>query len=323
MTHRTSVGFLVVVLSLVGARAADAQAWVPAKGEGTVSVLFQDLFVEHHLTASGAKQDRGEIHSNNLLVDLSYGVTDRLAVTLALPYIRTTYTGNARHPSDQDDGSAHQAFQDVRFGVRYNLVDGPLAITPFVGTSVPTHSYEYFAHAAYGPRVREFEIGTYIARIVAVGSRDAFVQARYSYGFPEEIAGVSRHRSSLDLEVGYFLSPAIRVFALGTGLKTHGGIDVPDAGWRALPVPYQQHHDRISRVEMFDVGGGMQVSINNSFEVFGSFVTTVAGENAHALARGLTVGASWSFGGGLPPLVAAVSGDGDSKRLLIKCLCQK
>ena len=113
-----------------------------------------------------------------------------------------------------DDGTPHSAFQDVRFAARFNVLDGPVTITPFVGTSVPSHSYEYFAHAAYGPRVRELEVGAYVGRIVPVGPRRAFVQARYGYGFLDEIVGIERSRSSLDVEVGYFFSPRVRMFAV-------------------------------------------------------------------------------------------------------------
>ena len=305
-----------------------AQAWVPSRGEGSVSILFQDLFVENHLTATGEKQARGEIHSNNLTADVSYGLTDRLALTLAVPYIRTRYSGAARHPSDMDDGTPHSAFQDVRFPARFNVLDGPVTITPFVGTSVPSHSYEYFAHAAYGPRVRELEVGAYVGRIVPVGRRPAFVQARYAYGFLEEIVGIERSRSSLDVEVGYFFSPRVRAFVLGAGQKTHGGVDLPDAGWRAMPDYQQEHHDRIGRIDIFDVGGGVQMSLTRSVEVFGSFMTTLAGENAHSLARGVTVGASWSFGRGVPSLIASAARkagktDPPTERQMIRCLCQK
>ncbi|HEY7499011.1 MAG TPA: hypothetical protein VH740_10875 [Vicinamibacterales bacterium] len=307
------------------ARAAEAQAWVPEQGEGSVSVLYQDLFVRNHLTADGVFQDNGHIQTNNLIMDVTYGVTDRLAVTAALPFIRTRYTGARPHPTVQDDGTPHSGFQDFRFGARYNLVDGPVAITPFIGTTIPSHGYEYFAHAAYGTRVRELEIGTYVAHALSAGLPHTFVQARYAFGFPQEIAGVSRHRSTLDVEVGYFVTPSIRVFTMGTGLKTHGGVDLPPAGYSALPPDIRQHHDRVARIESLDVGGGAQISVTKSIDLFGSFMRTIAGRNGHALSRGLTIGASWSFGkSGLAPLADAdTQVETRTKESLIRCLCQK
>ena len=188
---------------------------------------------------------------------------------------------------------------------------------------MPSHSYEYFAHAALGTRVRELEVGSYVARTLGPALPRAFVQARYGYSFAQPIEGIHHDRSSLDIEVGYILTPAVRMFAVSTGQKTHGGIDTPDAGWRALPANLGPHHDRLARLEMLDFGGGVQVSLTRSLDVFGSFMTTTAGRNSHALARGLTVGASWSFGGGMPSLVVSAGPDGEPTKVLARCLCQK
>jgi hypothetical protein len=307
------------VFTVLSARAVEAQAWVPSKGEGSAAILYQDSLVEDHLLASGARQDRGQIRSNNLLFDVTYGLTDRIALTLGVPFVRSRYTGAFPHPSPQDDGEAHSGFQDLRFGLRYNILQGPLAITPFVGTNMPTHKYATFSHAAFGPRVRELEVGAYVGRLLSPRLPDAFIQARYGYSFAQRIVGVHHDRSNLDLEIGYFVTPAVRIFALGAGQKTHGGIDLPDAGWRSLPPDQGPHHDRIARVDMLDAGGGVQISLTKSIEVFGSYMTTLAGRNGHALERAITIGASWSFerGGDLLGTPA------DTGQSMVKRLCQK
>ena len=322
--RRTAITIALAACSFAaGSGPVLAQAWVPAQGEGAVSVLYQDLFVKDHFLAGGGRVDRGHIRSNNLLLDVTYGITDDLTVALAVPFVRTRYSGGAPHPTEQDNGEPHSGFQDLRFGARYKLFDGPVTITPFVGTTVPSHGYEYFAHAAYGTRVRELEVGSYVARMVGARLPGVFVQARYSYAFAQRIAGIDHDRSSLDLEVGYFVRPALRVFVLGTGQKTHGGIDTPDAGWRAMPANLAPHHDRVARLEMLDLGGGAQFSVTRSIDVFGSFVTTLAGRNSHALARGLTIGASWGFG--RKPSIGSLGGDaaGEPLTVLPRCLCQK
>jgi hypothetical protein len=326
MPTMTHCRLIVLGLALLGCSATDAtaQAWLPPKGEGAVSVLYQNLFTRDHFLAGGGRVDRGQIQSHNLLVDMTYGLTDRMALTMAAPFIRSRYSGSAPHPRAQDNGETHSAFQNLRFGLRYNLVDtDAVTITPFVGTNVPTHNYEYFAHAAYGTRVRELDVGAYVARTLGPALPNAFVQARYAYSFAERIEDIHHDRSNLDLEVGYLLTPTVRVFVVGAGQKTHGGIDTPDAGWRAMPANLAEHHDRVARLDMLDFGGGIQVSLTRSVEVFGSFTTTTAGRNSHALARGITMGASWSFGRGVPGLAAAVSKEREPKKILLKCLCQK
>jgi len=302
-----------------GVPAAYAQAWVPLKGEGSVSILYQDLYVEDHLRANGSREDRGQVSSQGLLFDATYGLTDRLAVTLGAPVVRARYTGRAPHPNVQDNGASHAGFQDIRLGVRYNLVRGPVTVTPFVGTNMPSHAYQTFAHAAFGRRVRELELGVYVGRIVSPRLPNAFAQARYSYSFAEHLVGIRHDRSTLDLEVGYFVTPKLRVFGLGVGQKTHGGIDLPDAGWRALPLDQQPNHDRIARTDLLDTGGGVQVSISRSVDVFGSYMTTIAGRNGHALKRGVTVGMAWSFGQGMGLMAESRK----STRRMVRCLCQK
>jgi hypothetical protein len=316
-----SAALVAVTLSVASPRVATAQAWLPAPGEGSVSVLYQNLFVHDHFLAGGGRVDRGQIQTNDLLFDITYGLTDRMTVTFAVPYVQTRYTGSARHPSVLDDGRKHGGFQDLKFGVRYNVADGPITVTPFVGVNMPSHAYEYFAHAALGTRVREVEIGTYVGRVLSPRLPNAFVQTRYSYAFAETIAGIDHSRSSLDVEAGYFVRHDLRVFLMGAGQKTHGGIDTPDAGWRALPPELGPHHDRLARLEMLDVGAGAQFSLTPRIDLFGSFIRTLAGRNAHALSRGVTIGASWSFGGQIKSMSlgdAPEPPDG-----LPRCLCQK
>jgi len=333
MMFRVTTGIALGLLAIASPQSAAAQAWLPGQGEGAVSMLYQDLFVKEHFLAGGGRVDRGHIRTHNVLFDVTYGLTDDLTVTFAVPLVRTRYSGTAPHPGSLDDRTPHTGFQDLRFGARYKLYDGPVTITPFIGSSVPSHAYEYFAHAAYGTRVRELEIGSYVARMVGPALPGAFVQARYSYAFAQKIENVSHNRSSLDVEVGYFVRPTLRVFVLGAGQKTHGGIDTPDAGWRAMPANLAPHHDRIARLDMLDVGGGAQLSVTDSLDLFGSLVTTLAGRNAHALSRGITVGASWGFGkkrtiGSLGDDAGNLSTDArsanaDGKVLLPRCLCQK
>src|SRR4029077_20651482 len=107
---------------------ADAQAFLPPQGEGTVSMMFQDAAVRYHFLPTSAF-DRVHIRSESLIDDVTYGLTDNLAVTVGIPWIAARYRGATPHPlvdssgpapvfygaNPVDDGSYHQAFQDFRF----------------------------------------------------------------------------------------------------------------------------------------------------------------------------------------------------------------
>ena len=73
--------------------AALAQAWVPDKGEGSVSVAAQEMNVKKHL-ATTTVTDAGHINTVVLLADVTYGLTNKIAVDLALPFVSSEYSRN-------------------------------------------------------------------------------------------------------------------------------------------------------------------------------------------------------------------------------------
>jgi hypothetical protein len=315
-------------LLMAAARDADAQAWLPASGEGTVSIQWQNVFSKDHFVPT-TPVDIGHIESDALVFDVTYGLTDKVAVDLALPFIAAKYDGPQPHPTALDDGAYHGAFQDFRLAVRYNLRAGRFAVTPYIGSILPSHNYEYYAHAAPGRRVAEVQVGAYVARLLDNVIPGAFVQARAGYGLMQQVADINHSRSMLDLEIGDFVTERFRAFAIGSGQVTFGGIDIPPLGPNSLPMTLQPHHDRIDRTDFLNVGAGASFSIRDSVDVFGSMVTNVANRNGHATNRGIDVGVSWSFKRAGAPSArdlarAAALTDRDAEsRALVKCVCQR
>lgn len=186
------------------------------------------------------------------------------------------YSGAYPHPVPVgpvtlDDGRHHGTFQDFRLAVRYSVVRGRTSVTPFVGSFVPSHGYEYFAHSAPGRGLKELQVGAAVAALLDGLLPGAFIQGRYSYGFVEPVYDLSdvrlnANRSAADLEVGYFVTPGLRVFLLGSGQLTHGGIDFavvgPEDVWQSnlelvsTPEGAQafRNHDRIDRYNYLNVG---------------------------------------------------------------------
>jgi len=315
---RARVRAIAILTASLIPSAASAQAWLPQRHEGSVSVLFQHLFVTDHLLGDGTAVDVGHITSDNLLVDVTYGLTSKLALSMGVPYTASVYRGSKPHPSELDNHTYHGTIQDLRLDVRYNLTRRGVTISPFAAVIAPSHAYEYFAHAAPGRRLWELQLGTYAGhafeRIPGL-----FVQGRYSYGLVQRLVDIRHDRSNADLELGYFLSPSVRVFGLATGQVTHGGIDVPLLWRTELPPALRPHHDRLARANYVDVGGGSQWSLSPTLDVFVSLLTTLRGENVHALRYGVTFGTTYTFG--QRPMLLA-SRDTHTRRL-VRCLCQK
>src|SRR5262245_26600919 len=53
-----SVGFLAIVLLLIPS-SLSAQAWLFPKGEGTVAISYQDIYIRNHAFSKGEVIDRG------------------------------------------------------------------------------------------------------------------------------------------------------------------------------------------------------------------------------------------------------------------------
>ena len=296
-----------------------AQAWVPEKGDATVSLAVQELNVKKHLSGT-VVTDAGHINTVVLLVDATYGLTKRVAVDLAVPFVSTMYAGTRPHPgTNLDNGNIHTSFTDLRFSLRYNLSRAGVVFTPYVGSITPSHDYAYYGHAAFGEQLRELQVGAFAAKLFMSGVPGLFVSGRAAYGFVERVQDISHNRSMGDLEVGYFFTPAFRAFSMTNGQFTHGGIDLPINGQAGLPLALRPYHDVIQQVHYLNAGGGFAYSINDSFDLFGSFTRQVAGRNGHELNRGVTFGLSWSISRRPKASATVTSREGS----LGRCICQK
>jgi hypothetical protein len=325
----------VVVATIVAACAspARAQAYLPAKGEGSVSFVFQDMGVTYHFLPT-TSVDRGSIRGETFLVDVTYGLTDKLAVSFGIPWVASKYTGATPHPlvdssgeipvlygaNPIDNGTYHGTFQDFRFDIRYNLLTKKgLALTPFVGSITPSHDYTYFAHAAPGRHLNELQVGLSVAKLLDNFVPGLFVQGRYGYGFTQQILDISHNRSVMDVEVGYFLTPRLRLMGLSTGQLTHGGVDLTMNSRVDLGPLLWSHHDQIDRLNFLNLGGGATYALTDKIDLFGSLIHTVAQRNGHALKYGATVGMTWGFSTRRAGNRAIAS----TERSLAKCVCEK
>ena len=280
-----------------------AQAWVPEKGEGTETLTFQDNFVKDHLGSGGERRDNGHIRTFILLQDIEYGITDKLAIDISIPYVLSKYYGPKPHQLPVDNGNYHGNFQDVRMNLRYNLRTRPFMITPFVGLGVPSNDYIYFAHSAAGTAQREYVIGSSFGRgFESVLSHRAYVQGLYAFLTPQEVMGIRTYRSRVDWDLGYFITKRVAIRALGSLQIGHSGYQTghsrTELGDFPIRVPSNEkwrHHDQTARISYLNIGGGANFQITKSWSAFLALATTVWGRNGHALSLSEVVGLSWTF----------------------------
>jgi hypothetical protein len=316
-----------LAFALVAPARATAQSFVPPKGDGAVAILYQNQFVERHSLDDGSPLFAGATRTQVLAIDFTYGLTDRLALNLSVPFVTSDYLGQFMHREAQfgrtsaiDPGGYYGTVQDFRLNLRYNAINrGGGAVTPYVSVLVPVHDYDYFGHNAAGRRLTEVQLGAYVGRALD-RLPGLFVQGRYGYALPQSVAGHRVFRSQWDGEVAYFVRQTLRVFGVVTGQVSHGGVRFVAANFfEYVDADEKIHHDRISRINYFNLGGGAQWALSPTLDVFGSIMRTMSMTNGHVMEYGVTAGVSWSFSRGTktPGTVAGRT------EALVKCLCMK
>jgi hypothetical protein len=323
------VGILLgcVGLQALFTTAGHCQAWVSPKGTGSFSVSYineldnTDYFGhgEHYVlippnpvAPNGYKLENfGELRTQGAYFDFAYSLTDKLGLTVSIPYLAPKYTAppgetnaffSAHHFADGsvplDDGHYHGSFQDFGLRVRYNLATHPFLITPFVQYNQPSNGYLTYSHAIVGRHVKSIVFGSYIGSTLGGFLSNAYAQGNYALAFDEKVLNISRHRSLLEGEFGYFIRPDLRAFTILSAQITHGGLNGPyDIGLPDPTNPLFLHHSQITRDNYLNAGFGGQYSLNDRIDFYGLVSHMITARNLHGLAYGITFGMSWGFGG--------------------------
>jgi hypothetical protein len=259
------------------------QAWTPPRGEGYVSLTFEDIFVKDHFLSSGERIDIGHIRTIGIVQSIEYGITDRLGASLSLPVVASKYYGPDPHQIPVDNGNFHGGTQDFRVGLRYSVRQRPVVLTPFVTLVIPSRDYPFYAHSAVGTNQRELALG------IAAGGRfehwlpNAYFQAAYAYG----IVGVVTNRNRMGLEGGYLVGRHLTLRALADSQITHGGFNIPQDFPQRNDFPLiaderWSHHDQSANINSLNLGGGIDVALGQRWDVFASLAHTLWGQNGHA-----------------------------------------
>jgi hypothetical protein len=309
----------LIVLSLAGfvcaaAREARAQsAWLPLPGETGVSLTFQNLEFAGHFDEQGNKLD-GAVPSRAFvgILQVEYGLTDRLALTGRLPYVASKFTGDQNEPvtrllreryeefrrthpnaavTSLDTGEYYATFQDVGVTLRYKVLERVLAVTPVIGVTIPSHDYRTVGEAAPGQNRRAFHAGVNVGALLYPLLPRAYVHGRYTYSVVQKLAGIALDRSTAEFEIGVSVAPRLSVRAMADWMRTHGGVP--------FSVAYEDVglflvHDRLLASRYWHFGGGATWSLSDSIDVEGAVVTFLAGQDTH-YGVGTSIGVSWHF----------------------------
>ena len=278
---------------------------MPAQGEGSVSLTYQNYDVVGHYDVFGHKNNNGGTHSQSIVPEIDYGLTDNLGLTLSLPFIASKYTGppvyfvggHETHPGPLDDGSYHAAFQDVRIEIRRLFWTKSIAVAPFGGLSLPTHDYETVGEAVPGRHRRDYQVGASAGTDLGGAAPTAYVQVRYAYGRMQEVDSNPFTRSNIDVEGGKEAASWLLVRGIVNWQIRHQGPTLDRL------APDWLNHDRFIAPSFVNLGGGTSISMRRWMDIYAMYVVTVAGSNGAHRGRLFALGTTWAFGRSLGGLI--------------------
>lgn len=280
--------------------AAHAQAWVEDKGNLGLDLDY-NLAISDKIVhdATPATPDAGTT-TQEFAISAQYVPIPHLGVTASLPLVLLKYTGDKTlypHPGGgtYDDGGTHATLTDLRAGVRYQLLEDPVALSPHIAVSIPVADYETIGNTVAGRHLKALHIGVSVGRLF---TEALYAHAMYEFSLVEkydrtpETKRYGQNRSDASLTVGYkLLDQKLDVHADASMRITHGGVSFDDL--MTLPPPEFTYHDAILAEDIFLAGAGASYQITDALAAnLGArlFVTGTNTQNASVFALGL----AWS-----------------------------
>jgi hypothetical protein len=283
---------LVFVVLFAAANTASAQAWVAPKGVGAVNLVFQDVDHTGHLLADGSLLAGYDSATQGILLEFDYAFTDRISISVGVPYIRSKYIGPEASFFGLELDDCHcwnSDWQDLGLTARYNVANGDFAFTPFVGFGFPTHDYPFVGEATVGRNLWERRLGFDIGQRLSGISPRLSIFGRYSYAWVEEVLGIDTNRSDIRANIGYGFSRRFSGTLDFYWVRTHGGLTSNEFVTDELFYQF----DRLLKDISFHWGASVTYSFSH-LDVFASYIKFESGRDTHT-GNALTLGVSWPF----------------------------
>ena len=284
----------VIALLLLPSSAA-AQAFTPPAQVGSVTFSWQWVDNTGHILTDGTFLPRGQSVTTSVLAEVDYGVTERFAATVSVPFVFARYTGDLPPFSGLERDSCrcwNSSFQDFSLAARYRFGDEFWSITPNVRFVLPSHDYPYRGEAVVGPNLNQMLLGITGAWRLTPALPKANLQIGYTYATVEKATEDLRaNRSNVVASFGYALSRSWFVHGGALYQKIHSGLtafEVPNA-----PPEERAQADRLLKMRYWHLTGGVSYSAGFA-DLFLSIEPYLWGRDTHD-GIAYTVGSTWYF----------------------------
>jgi hypothetical protein len=298
-----------VAVCVAAAAQTQEKLGVPARGSGTVGVSVQQITItERDLRI--VREEFGEITLRAAYFELDYGLTDRLALNVTLPYKSNRYVGDFPHDprlllNDHgeeflDDGRYHSNWGDYGLNLRWLWRNGRIAVTPFVGYYAPASNYPLFTETQAGTGQWRFDVGVNMGGRLGPPTANLFWQAGYAYSYrektrPSDAPARRANHSVLSVELDWMATPRLTTYVALTRLTPHNAMDILEI----LPgAPFSDlfyYHDRLLPWEYTTWALGMSYQASEPLTLSLSYGETQSISFGHLYDPAVTLGVSRSF----------------------------
>jgi hypothetical protein len=295
----------LVAIVLGAASPAAGQAFTPPDGVGAVTLAWQYVDNTGHRLSDGFFRPTGQSVTTSVLLEVEYGITDRLAATAGIPYVFAKYTGKDPPFSGLPVDTCrcwHFGLSDFTAALRYRFGSETWAITPVLRLGQPSHAYPYRGEAVVGKQLSEAQIGVSAGLRLTSLLPQASLHASYAYAFVERpLDEVSLDRSNTSAGFGYAAGRRLHLHASWLWVHTHGGLRAGSPTGNPFFFPGELNtparfaeRDRLLSVRYMQVAGGVSLDVG-PVDLFASYSKYVWGRDAH---NGQVFGAglTWYFG---------------------------
>ena len=296
--HRLSLAAVIVVL--LAPSSAAGQAGTPLSGVGAVTFAWQWINNTGHILGNGMFPPvgpQGQSVTTSVLAEIDYGVTERLAATVSVPFVFAKYTGHNVPFSrlELDECRCwHQSFQDFSIAVRYRFGDVFWGLTPQVRVVIPSHDYPYQGEAVVGPNLNQVLLGiSGFWRLAPVPK--VTIQAGYTFALTEKVTQDLRaNRSNVFASIGYPLTDSLYVHGGALYQRTHDGFTAGEVFFSPPGSDQRTQGDRLLKMRYWHLIGGLSYSVGSAADLFFSVRPYVWGRDTHD-GIAYTVGSTWYF----------------------------
>ncbi|CAN5339375.1 hypothetical protein BH11MYX1_BH11MYX1_32450 [soil metagenome] len=276
----------IAVLSAFGGSARAQGAWVNDPKSLTANLQYQYVPSSSVVLSPTESQNDRPTVNHLVTLGLEYVLVENLALNLEVPFAAIKYSGDPVHaqhlPKGKwDDGKFHYTPEDLRFGVRYQVLDEPiLAVTPYAAVSLPMTNYETIGFATGGRNLRAAHFGVAFGRTFTPYLPRLFFQAGYeltlaqSFDANADTKKIGQSRSDVDATVGYAFLDGDLVVDLAANFRAqHDGVEFTDFpkknadGTPKVPFDDQLFHDAILKEQYTFFGGDVSYALTTKFSV--------------------------------------------------------